>query len=177
MTLKKIVVVIMFIIGGCLLNAQVDVEQGMLLSQRFYRSPEEIEIYINKAKNDDGDACFELGHYYLWFEGDVISAYYWYDKGIQVGHIGCMYEFGLMFMNTNIEARYTVALKYFNLILQEATNGNEYAIELIGRIPNEDIEDAKNFDSISGVQKKEAEEYLEKILEKARKMVEEDMTK
>ncbi len=170
---KKIVVALILLIVALLIVKKI-VTQDLPLTgtEKYFLNAKEIRSYSEQAKNGDGNAAYTLGMHYSWAEGDMLPSYYWFYKGIELGHSGCIYEFSSSLFYSNNETIELVALKYLNLLIKKAEEGNEEAILYKNKISSEYLIKAKAYDTFSDEQKQASLEYLEKILEEAREEVE-----
>lgn len=105
--------------------------------EQYNLSSEMKETYTEQANNGDGNAAYILGMYYLNFTSDALSAIYWFEKGIELHNMDCLFKLANLFVYSNHDQERATSVQYFKCLLQEAEDGNEEATKYLDRIPDE----------------------------------------
>jgi tetratricopeptide (TPR) repeat protein len=131
-------IILFVIVGGffLIINNIFSFERGVTGYEKYSLSWGVIWIYTNQAKKGNGNAAYKLGMYYQKIDKNYKKSIYWFEKGIQINNMDCLFELASFYELSINKQEHELGVRYFKQLVQEAKNGNEMAIKYLDKIPD-----------------------------------------
>jgi TPR repeat protein len=95
-----------------------------------------IRLYTRQANKGDSNAAYKLGMYYKNFNKNYEKSIHWFEKGVEVNNMNCLFELALYYEMSINEQEHILGVKYFERLKREAEHGNEEAAKYLNKIPD-----------------------------------------